>query len=357
MIFKHYGLVILLFLFIPFQIKAQNNTVVLEVYVDYDINASGIDRIQLINLLDGSLISIDVDGERYTLFNSMILYFDHSANAVMIIRPDGTTAPHPFIQLGAASRIDWVISEDERLIAWTLTYDNADGLTTVTTVSNPIGTDQNLILADGPRTDGARILPVTFTRENRSIILDSQPDGIGDISPYQQYASLVELSFVDGSITPLIGDPNCFCAASLRSGQLIRLSITSNLSGFNVNTYNLINDTENLILPIGLGNYTQGGNILISPDGRQAIYALSQIEIGSIEPSVQTIFVLVDLETFTQRQLSEPISFYAEAIRWTEDNTAVLITMRDSNGTWKIDLNSGDLTHIATSTFIGTIVI
>ena len=239
MIFRYYALLIFLALLFPLSIEAQNNSISLEVYVDYDVDASGIDRIQLINLLDASLISVDVDGERYTLFNNAILYFDRSNNTVMIIRPNGTTAPHPFIQLGAARRIDWVISEDERLIAWTLTYDNAEGLTTVTTVSNPIGTDQNLILADGPRTDGARILPVTFARENQSIILDSQPDGIGEISPYRQYASLVELSFVDGSITPLLGDANCFCAASVRSGQLIRLSITSNFNGFNVNTYDL----------------------------------------------------------------------------------------------------------------------
>lgn len=342
----------------PLQIEAQSNTTVWEVYADYDINASGIDRIQLINLLDGNLVSVEVDGERYTLFNNTILYFDHSNNSVMIIRPDGTTAPHPFIQLGAARRIDWVISENERLIAWTLTYENANGLTTITTVSNPTGTDQNLILSDGPRSDGARILPVTFTMENQSIILDSQPDGIGDISPYRQYASLVELSLLDGSITPLVGEPSCFCAVALRSGQLIRLAITSNFTGFNVNVYDLISNTEQVIPSSNdFGNYTQGGNILVSPDGQYAIYALSQIELDSVEASVQTVLMLVNLNTSSQQQLSNTIMSYVRPIQWTEDNTAILITMDDMNGTWKINLLSGELRQISVSTFIGTLVI
>src|SRR5690606_14366517 len=146
------------------------------------------------------------------------------------------------------------------LIAWTLTYDSANGLTTVTTVSNPSGNDQNLILSDGPRTDGARILPVAFTVENSAIILDSQPDSIGDLAPYQQYASLFQLSLIDGSITPLLGEPSCFCAASLRAGQLIRLSVTSDFTGFDVNVYDLVTGEARLSQSIGLVNYTQGGD-------------------------------------------------------------------------------------------------
>lgn len=356
MISNRYWLILILLFITHSNIHAQENRVTWEVYIEHDIDTLGTDRVQFLNLRDGDLISIAVDGERYTPFANYVLFFDRSNRAVRIVRPDGLVEAHPFIQLGAARRIDWIVSEDERLIAWTLTYDNANGLTTVTTVSNPSGSDQNLILSDGPRTDGARILPVAFTVENQAVILDSQPDSIGDLAPYRQYASLFQLSLIDGSITPLIGEPSCFCAASIRAGQLIRLSITSDFSGFNVNVYDLVSDTSQLIPSVGLVNYTQGGNILISPDGKQAIYALSQVEINSVEASVRTVIMLINLETYTQTQLSQPITSYLHMMRWTEDNTAVLVTISDRNGTWKLNLATGELSRIAESTYIGTLV-
>ena len=339
------------------QADAQGSNTNWEVYIEFDIDTLGSDRVQFLNLQDGQLVTVIVDGERYTLFNNYVLFFDRSNQAVRIVKPDGIVEAHPFIQLGAARRVDWVVSEDKRLIAWTLTYDNTNGLTTVTTVSNPSGSDQNLVLSDGPRTDGARVLPVAFTLENQAIILDSQPDGIGDLAPYRQYASLFQLSLIDGSITPLVGEPSCFCAISLRAGRLVRLSVTSDFSGFDVNVYDLVSSESNLIQSIGLVNYTQGGNILISPDGSQAIYSLSQIELNSSDTSVRTVLMLVNLETSTQTQLTEPQNAYITPLSWTEDNTAVLITTSDSNGTFKVDLITGEVARIAQATFIGTLVL
>lgn len=326
-----------------------------QVFVERNIDESGLDRLQFVNIQSGDISIADINGERYTPLNDYVLYFDPITRLVMTAYADGSITPHPFIQLGAARRVDWIVAEDERLIAWTLTYDNVDGLTTVTTVSTPIGTNQNLILSDGPRVDGVRVFPVTFTRDNAEIIMDSQPDGIGDLAPYRQYANLFQLSLIDGAITPLLGEPSCFCAASLRGDQLIRLAITSDFSGFDIALSNLATEQSYSISSLGLVNYTQGGNILISPDGTQAVYALSQVEIGSNESSIRTVMMLVDLQTRTQQQLTEPITSYLQPIAWTEDNTAILVRIPDRDGTWKIDLIAGNLRRIATATLIGTI--
>ncbi|MGB7337765.1 MAG: hypothetical protein WBC91_02650 [Phototrophicaceae bacterium] len=326
-----------------------------QIFIERNPEQLGTDRLQFINVLSGELVISDVNGERYTPLDTYLLYYDPTTRSVMTARPDGSVTPHPFIQLGAARRVDWLVSPDERLIAWTLTYDNIDGLTTVTTVSNPAGTNQNLILSDGPRNDGVRVFPVAFTTENAAIIMDSQPDGIGDLAPYRQYANLFQLSLIDGAITPLIGEPSCFCAASLRGDQLIRLSIRSDFTGFDVSLYNLATQQSQTIPSLGLVNYTQGGNILISPDGTQAVYALSQVEIGANQPTVRTVMMHVDLQTRIQRQLTEPITSYLEAIGWTEDNNAILVSIPERDGTWKIDIATGDLRRIATATFVGTI--
>ena len=332
-----------------------NDTTQWQIFIERNIDGLNTDRLQFVDVLSGDIIISDVNGERYTPLNDYLLYFDPLTRIVMTAYPDGSLIPHPFMQLGAARRIDWIIAEDQRQIAWTLTYDNVDGLTTVTTVATPVGTNQNLVLSDGPRSDGVRVFPVTFTPENAAIIMDSQPDGIGDLAPYRQYANLFQLSLIDGSITPLLGEPSCFCAASLRGNQLIRLAITNDFSGFDVSLSNLITDQADTISSSGLVNYTQGGNILIAPDGSQAVYALSQVEINANEPSVRTVMMLIDLQARTQRQLTEPITSYLEAIHWTEDNTAILVRIPDRDGTWKIDLTTGELLRIATATFIGMI--
>lgn len=324
-----------------------------EVYIEYNIDDLGTDRVQFINLITGDVTLTDIDGENYTPLDNYLLYYDRINGMVMTARPDGTLTPHPFIQLGAARRVDWIVSSDQRLLAWTLTYDSDEGLTTVTSTATPAGTNQNLVLTDGPRNDDVRVLPVAFTVENSSLLMDSQPDGIGELAPYQQYANLFQLSLIDGTITPAQDAPTCFCAASLRAGELVRLAITSDFSGFDVSVYDLATQQSQLIPSIGLVNYTQGGNILISPDGANAVYALSQIEIEATEPTVRTVIMLVDLQTSTQRQLSDPLDTYLRPIRWTEDNTAVLFGMPDRNGTWKIDIVTGELVRVANATYIG----
>lgn len=353
---RYYAIILsLLLIAVSFSQAQELEHTAWEVYVERDIDENGTDRLQFINLLTGNITTANVNGERYTPLSDYIMYYDNISRAVLTVRPNGTVSPHPFIQLNDARRVDWIISSDQRLIAWTLTYDNDEGLITETYISDLVGTNPEIVLADGPRNDGARVFPVAFSVENSALILDSQPDSIGDLAPYRQYAGLFQLSLVDGAINPLPHERSCFCAAALSAGQFIRLAVTNELNGFDVVIHNLADNTSRSIAATDLDNYTQGGNILISPDGNRAMYALSQIEIGSANPSVQTVIMLVNLEAMTQSQLSEPIRAYISPVAWTEDNSAILFTMSDQDGTWKIDLNTGDLTRIATANYIGVL--
>lgn len=324
-----------------------------EIYVERNIDENGTDRLSFLDLLTGDIKTAEVVGERFTPLDDYLLYYDRANRAVMTVRPDGTVSPHPFIQLQDARRVDWIISSDNRLIAWTLTYGESSSLSTVTHIARPSGINQRVVLSDGPRSDGARVLPVAFSVDNNTLILDSQPDGIGELAPYRQYASLFQLSLIDGEITALPGEPDCFCAAALDAGQFIRLSATTR--GFDVRVYNLENGESQTITTLGLVNYTLGGDILIAPDGKMAIYALSQAEIGTNPLNVRTVLILINLETMTQIQLSEPITSYIHPMKWTEDHSAILLTIPERNGTWKIDLNTGELVRVAEATYIGTL--
>jgi hypothetical protein len=228
---------------------------------------------------------------------------------------------------------------------------------TLTQVATPDGTNQRVLFEDAVRGDGLRVLPIAFSVDNSALIMDFHPDIISSFAPYDQYAGLFHLSLADGTITPMPDDDSpCFCSATLRAGQLVRLSVTSDLSGFDVLVFDLASGTRDKIDAIPLTDFTQAGNMLISPDGNRVVYAMSQVPNFSQSPNaVRTVLMSANLDTMEQEQLSDPITQYLRPVRWTEDNTAVLFVSPDRDGTWKINIDDGELTRVAEATFIGVL--
>ncbi len=326
-----------------------------QVFVQRGVTNVGGDRLTFINPATGEENTIEINGERYTPAGGVVLYFDTAANRVMVARPDGSTYEHPFIQPGGDTRrVDWLVSADGTLLAWTLT-NGQNALTTVTTIAHLDGTNPRQVLVDGPR-EGIRALPVAFNADNTVLYMDFQPDGVADFTPFPQFAGLFALDLATGEWERLPGEPGCFCGAGFGAGLLLRLAVAPDLSGFDMRVLNLEGEVQQTIPALALRNYTQAGDVVIAPDGRQAVYALAQVrDFGQPSQSIQTVFVRVDLRTMTQTALTEPITTFVEPLAWTEDNTAVLFTSRQRNGTWKINLSDGVLTKIAEATYLGTV--
>jgi hypothetical protein len=88
-----------------------------------------------------------------------------------------------------------------------------------------------------------------------------------------------------------------------------------------------------------------------------AVYALSNIaNFGTTRQSIQTVFMLADLNAMTQRPLTDPITTFVHPVRWTDENSAILFTSPQVNGTWKILLADGDLRKVANEKLIGLLV-
>jgi hypothetical protein len=266
---------------------------------------------------------------------------------------------HPFIQpLDDTRRLDWKVSADGRRVAWTLTMLLADGqLTTSTTVANIDGSNPRQILVDGPR-QSIRALPVAFSQDGQTMYMDYQPDGIADFTPFQQYAGLFAVDVGSGETALLPGEPGCFCGAGLGAGWLLRLALTQDLSGYDLVVQNLAAERMERIEALRLSNYTQAGDILVSPSGTKAVYALAQIEdFGGSNQNVQTVFILVDLTDYSQASLTDPITTFVQPVEWTEDDTAIIFTSADPtlDGTWKVTLSDGRLIKIANATYLGTL--
>ncbi len=287
------------------------------------------------------------------------MFYDPVANRVMLATPDGRVRNHPFIQpLVDSRRIDWLISGDGKQIAWTVTAPQPDGqLLTRTQVAGLDGSSPREALIDGPRV-GVRALPVAFSPDYRTLYMDYQPDGIGDVTPFRQYAGLFEVDLESGDTALLPGEPGCFCGAGLASGWLLRLDVTDDLSGYDVVVTNLAAGTSERIPALALNGYTQAGGVLIAPDSTRAVYALARVsDFGGANQSVRTVFVLVNLVERSQTALTQPLVDFVEPLGWSEDGTALIVTSADPNrdGTWKVDLSDGRVTRVASATYLGTL--
>lgn len=327
-----------------------------EVFVERGIDATGRDRLTFIDILTGETTSLEVYGERYTVAGPAVLYYDRQRQAVMLAPPEVPPYQHPFIRMEAgARRVDWALSDDGKYIAWTLAQGPDNAISTITYVAEVTGAALRELLIDGPR-DGIRALPVAFSADHSTLYMDAHPDGLARFTAYPQYAGLFAVTLDDSTISSLPGEPGCFCGAGLGSGLFLRLGLAPDLSGFDVRVYDLESGGGHTIPAMRLRNYTQAGGVLVSPDGRLAVYALAQIErFGMPDQSIQTVFMLVDLAQMTQTTLTEPITTYVHPVRWTEDNTAVLFTSPQLNGTWKISLSDGRLARVARAAYLGTV--
>ncbi len=309
-------------------------------------------QLTFIDILNGSAQTTLVNGERFSVTGSSVIFFDRDSRRVMVASPDGELRPHPFIQPSeGASRIDWMASHEGQMIAWTETRGAPTALTTTTWVAALDGAGARQVFSDGPR-DGIRAYPVAFNDDLSLLYMDYQPNTIGDLTPFRQYAGLFMLDLNSGETSALPGEPGCFCGAGIDAGMFLRLTVAN--GGFNLRIRSLRNGAETLLPPVN--SFTQGGDVLIAPDGRHAVYALAQISgFGTAAQSVQTVIVLVDLTNLSQRPLGAPAERLLRPLAWTEDDSAILFADVQAQTTWKAAVSDGALVQVANGVYLGTL--
>ncbi|PJF29623.1 MAG: hypothetical protein CUN52_07435 [Phototrophicales bacterium] len=340
-------------------ISAQNaGRIPYMVYVEHDQDQFGLDHLLFVNMHTGITTQLDVYGERYTPFGYEILYLDRQTNTVMLAHPDGTTRPHPFVQMPTdAYRIDWVISQNAEMVAWTVTWrDQLGQLATITYVANADGRNLREVLREiDLANENLRALPIRFSDDLGTLYLDKHPDGIDPYLFFRQYVAVYALDLIDNTIQALPEEfGNCICGAAIGNRQFLRLRLAPDFSGFDLYLYDLNTNNRITFPPLRLNGYNTGGDILMSPDGKLAVYALAKVTPRpNQDPLTETVFVLVDFEAETQTVLTTPVQTFIRPITWTEDNSAIVFTSPRDNGTWKVVLSNGRLNRVAQTTFIG----
>lgn len=328
-----------------------------EVYLQRNITPDGLDRLIFIDVLLAEQVRVDVYGERYTVLGNTVLYYDYRTGTVMQATAAGTILPHPFIRTQSADdvRVDWIVSRDGRQVAWTITHDEGDQyLSTTTFVADVGGSNRKQVIVDGPR-QGIRALPVAFSPDRGTLYMDAQPDGLAQFTAYPQYAGLFAVDITSGQARSLPGEPGCFCGGGFGGDWFLRMTLPNDLSGFDLTIHNLRTETVETLPALRLLNYDQAGGVMVTPDGSRAVYTLAQVDnLGMDDQFIQTVFVLVDLNTLEQIDLTRPLPQYLQPRGWTEDNTALLLTSPQENGTWKLPLaQDARLQQVAVATYIG----
>ena len=332
------------------------------VFVRHDVDAESHNELIFVDMLTGDEVTIVSFGERYTITESGVIFFDPVNNTVMLGTPDGALREHPFIRSTPDThRIEWVISDDGSHVAWTVTrFDSQNRLTTSTAVANIDGTHQRVVLTDVDTSESnMRVFPMGFSEDNKTLYIDNAHlDGITQYIAFAQYVSVFALDLETTVPALMPGEQgNCICGADLAAGRFLRLRLTRDLK-FDLYVLDLQEDTETVIPALRLEDhdYTTAGDVLISPDGTRAVYALSEIgDFGATQQPIRTVFVLADLESMTQTTLTNPLTTFVRPVQWTDDNSAIIFTSPTQDGTWKISLSDGRLDRIAESTYIGTL--
>lgn len=293
------------------------------------------DALTFVDPLSGAETRVSVDGRAYTVTDAAVLFLDQPTGRARLLTPDGALADHPFMQPPPdARRIDWAWAPGA--LAWTVTRGTPNALITETVIASGTGEGARVLLADGPR-DGIRTFPIAFTRDGAALIMDFQPDAIGDITPVRQYASLFTVDLATGASTSLPGEPGCFCGAGFGAGWFLRLTLAE--GGFGLRAFLLGSGgaaAEKPIAPLSGLSATQGGAFAIDAAGRRAAYALITLGLAS-GASEATRLVAVDLDTGVQAATA-PIPGRLRPLLWQAD--AVLAT-DPAGATWAWEPDSG----------------
>jgi hypothetical protein len=302
-----------------------------------------------------------VSGERFTPLGDRVLYWDAGRREVREARPGRPARAFALIAASLAAnpeppyRIDWAVSSDASVLAWTVTRGPIDALITETyTGPLPDGPPRR-VWADGPHA-GVRAFPLGFNPAGTHLYMDYQPDTIAAITPFRQYASLFALELASATTRALPGEPGCFCGGAVQADEFLRLALAPE-GGFIVRTIALDSGggfARERDLSPAPGGYDLTGDVLIAPDGTHAVYALARVRgFGTDGQTLETQFMLVDLVAFEQRPFFPPVTDYLRPVAWTDDGSAVLFTSPTEPGTWKARIDERSLVRVAGAAYVG----
>ncbi len=307
-----------------------------------------------VNLLTGETRSSAIRGERFALAANGLIYYDSDEGIAKLAKVEGGPRPHPFIKTAAGGqRVDWLVSADGQGVVWTVTGQlDGGGLLTSVFLADAAGSEIRELLTYGPR-DGIQLAPVAFSADGGAIYMEVQTVGAPETAPYTRRSGLfaLALSEAGAQTRALPVDQSCYCAVGFNAGLMLRLLPASQSHGWELEVIELATGDSRRIPAIEDINYDAAGNILVSPDGTRAAYALTRL--GDAEADLHSVIVLADLEQGRQAIVSGSLPYPLKPLHFTEEGRALVFVAENGGGTWKLDLADGRLLQLAEAAYLG----
>lgn len=330
-----------------------------DVFTRHNAENETLTDVIFIDLLSGDQSAFRAPGERFTLAKTGVIFFDFAERQVKLGKADGVIRDHPFIHLTTEShRVDWAISDDKNWIVWSISRLGDDGqLITATWLADVAGAEVRELLVYGPR-DGIQLRPIGFGEDKSEIFMEAMALGSEGSGTYTRRTGLFALALADDELVSrsLPGDQTCFCAVGFGANLMLRLTPNRASNGLDVEVSVLDSGDKQDIPALSRGSYSEGGNILISEDGKQAVYALSQVRDAAGERAeIRSVLVHVDIESGRQRIASSPIDGPIRPLAFSERNRAALVAAEQSGKTLKVELEDSRLVTVADAIYLGQI--
>lgn len=288
-----------------------------------------------------------------------IVFADSNTDQMRLLAVDGSLTTLDFIPQSDIPplALDWVLSENGRMIAWAeITFLDERWQTRVF-VAQIDG--NNLVQLPTPPaasqpTLRARLIAVANDGTRLLLDIDHPVADRAEGADFDTYSNL-RLYIAETRVYVPVAEANsCPCPANAANNLQTLLQLERPIigNGYILRVWNLNSNTFREVAATDTV-YRQGGNAIISEDGSTAVYVLSQLEGAGDDAT--TGIAIVDLINSTQRivQAARGRNFRLQSVD-TSGRFAIAVDLTTAQ-TFKLDLESGFFEQIADKIWLGTI--
>ena len=311
-------------------------------------------KVYFMDPLSGLSTVVNVEsGQNFTLVGDYVLYEKSRTGAIMRANANGTLEPHPFIRRAVDTQsLRWVASPDGASIAWVQT--STAGVSQAY-VAMADGRDLRQLPISTP-SPPLELAPIALTDGMAYFFYDAaHPAGPPTDTPYMTYAHIAEYDLRDEVFYPLPLEPNCPCGAAVTpDGRIFaRLEADRGEGPFALHVWDLPTKAE-IRIPAPDLPYRMAGDLILTDTGTFAVYSVAAG--AGAEPGQELYaLVLVDVVAQEQSPVLAPGSVLYRPLTFIDGDSALLLTDADQGGTYKLDLQSGEIRRVSNDLYLGSV--
>ena len=293
------------------------------------------------------------EGSQHTLLNTGVLYQEASTGFPRLVAPRSSTVLTWMQPATDSISVQWIASPDGKRLVWTVVQSSGATMISDLHLAQVSGDDARVI-KHIESADGSAAYPLLITNDGLTLFYTLQPPP----SPitylvFPVAADIHRLDLSSGEDERLPNEPNCACPAGFSAdGQFYaRLEPNTKGSGFAVRLWSLPNQSDSLIPVIPNFLHTQAGDVLISKDGNQMVYASARgVSAGRSE---RYAVILVDRQRNTQTLLTDALTDGLRPLNFTPDGKSVILVGMAKGGTYKLNLTTQARLQVSAYNFLG----